>query len=69
MLGVSFLSSTRIGYADSFDWRSVSGYNWNTPVKTQLGGSCWDFATVGAFESSYMLTRNDASFVPDMSEE
>jgi len=61
--------SERPGLADSFDWRNINGQNWNSSVKNQFGGTCWDFAAVGSFESKYMLTRNDTSFVPDLSEE
>ena len=61
--------STQVASADSFDWRNVNAVNWNTSVKSQFGGTCWDFASVGSFESRYMLTRNDASFVPDLSEQ
>ena len=55
--------------ADSFDWRTVSGLNWNTPVKSQFGGTCWDFSACGTLESHYMLTRNDPLFQPDVSEQ
>ena len=42
--------------ASSFDWRQNSGA---TPVRDQFGcGSCWAFATHGAFESSYRLINN-----------
>jgi len=68
-LAASVFSSARTLSADSFDWRNVNGYNWNSTIKSQFGGTCWDFAAVGAFESKYMLTRNDTSFVPDLSEE
>jgi C1A family cysteine protease len=55
--------------ADNFDWRDVGDQNWNTSVKNQFGGTCWDFAAIGAFESKYMLTRNDVSHVSDLSEQ
>ena len=55
--------------ADSFDWRNVSGANWNTWVKSQIGGSCWNFSACGAEESKYMLTRNDPNFQPNVSEQ
>jgi len=54
--------------ADSFDWGSVNGYNWNTPVKSQFGGTCWDFSACGTLEAKYKLTRNDPSFNADVSE-
>ncbi|MGA7698419.1 MAG: C1 family peptidase [Thermoguttaceae bacterium] len=55
--------------ADSFNWQSVNGQNWNSTVKSQFGGTCWDFAAVGTFEAKYILTRNDPTFIPDLSEE
>jgi len=55
--------------ADSFDWRSVNGVNWNSPVKSQWGGTCWDFGTCSELEVKYMLTRNDPSFVPTISDQ
>ncbi|MFZ1934166.1 MAG: C1 family peptidase, partial [Thermoguttaceae bacterium] len=63
-----FLSPQTLS-AESFDWRNVNGYNWNTPIKSQFGGTCWDFGPTGAFEAKYMMTRNDPSFVPDLSEQ
>ncbi len=42
----------------SFDWRANNGV---TPVRNQDGcGSCWAFATIGAFEGSYLI-RNKQS--------
>jgi autotransporter-associated beta strand protein len=61
-LGVASLS------ADSIDWRNFSG-NWTTPAKQQMGGSCWAYDPTSSVESRYMMTRNDASFVPDFSEQ
>lgn len=48
----------------AFDWRRLGKV---TGVRNQGGcGSCWDFATVGAFESSYLI-RNGGT--PDASEQ
>ena len=55
--------------AEDFDWRGVNGQNWLTSVKDQFGGTCWDFAACGALEAKYMLTRNDTSYQPDVSEQ
>jgi cathepsin L len=50
--------------ASSFDWRQNSGA---TPVRNQKNcGSCWAFATHGAFEGSYRI-RN--SIIIDSSEQ
>ena len=61
--------STLTAYADSFDWRSIGGQNWNSTVKNQFGGTCWDFSACGTLEAKYKLTRNDYSFNPDVSEQ
>jgi autotransporter-associated beta strand protein len=55
--------------AESFDWRTAGGYNWNSTVKGQFGGTCWDFGPTACFEAKYMITRNDTNFVPDLSEQ
>jgi C1A family cysteine protease len=58
--GASACSAT----AASFDWRQHQGA---TPVRDQDGcGSCWAFATHGAFEGSYALRNN---FFIDSSEQ
>ena len=42
----------------SYDWRAHNG---TTPVRNQMAcGSCWDFASVGAFEGNYRLKNNIA---------
>lgn len=56
-------------FADSFDWRTAGGLNWNTSVKSQFGGTCWDFSSCGTIEAHYMLTRNDIGFQPNISEQ
>ncbi len=55
--------------ADSFSWQSVNGSNWNTPVESQFGGTCWDFSSCANIEAKYKLTRNDPTFNPDVSEQ
>ncbi len=56
--------------ADSFDWRTVAGQDFVTPVKDQGGaGTCWAFSAVGDLEAKYKLTRNDPSFNIDLSEQ
>ncbi|MBN2022979.1 MAG: autotransporter-associated beta strand repeat-containing protein [Pirellulales bacterium] len=55
--------------AEDFDWRNVLGQNWVSPVRSQFGGTCWDFAACGALEAKYMLTRNDPTYAPNVSEQ
>jgi autotransporter-associated beta strand protein len=66
----SALLSSRSVFAEDFDWRNVNGQNWVTSVKDQGGaGTCWDFAGCGILEAKYMLTRNDTTYQPDVSEQ
>jgi autotransporter-associated beta strand protein len=65
--GASFV--IRNAAADSFDWRSINGQNWNSTVKNQFGGTCWDFSACGTLEAKYKLTRNDSAFDTDVSEQ
>jgi autotransporter-associated beta strand protein len=58
----SVVGSGRFTHAESFDWRNINGMNYVTPVKSQIGGSCWDFSLIGALEAKYKLTRNDSNF-------
>jgi autotransporter-associated beta strand protein len=59
--------------ADTFMWGgsygSAGGQNWATSIKSQFGGTCWAFGSAATFESKYMLTRNDTSYQPDVSEQ
>ena len=53
---VSDIVETCSANASSFDWRKNKGA---TPVRDQNGcGSCWAFATHGAFEGSYRIKNN-----------
>ncbi|MGA7702179.1 MAG: C1 family peptidase, partial [Thermoguttaceae bacterium] len=63
-----FLSAQTLS-ADSFDWQSVNGQNWNSAIESQFGGTCWDFSSCGNLDAKYMLTRNDPNFAPQVSEE
>jgi len=69
LLALGLCSSSQSVLADSFDWRNVSGANWNSSVKNQISGTCWDFGPTGALEAKYMMTRNDPNFIPDLSEQ
>ncbi|MBN2579463.1 MAG: autotransporter-associated beta strand repeat-containing protein, partial [Pirellulales bacterium] len=63
------MQSFRSAQAEDFDWRDVGGQNWVTSVKSQFGGTCWAFAACGVIEAKYMLTRNDNSYQPNVSEQ
>lgn len=70
MIGLNLFLGTSFVSAESFNWENVSGQNWLTTVKDQKSsGMCWDFASCGVLEAKYMLTRNDSSFKPDVSEQ
>jgi fibronectin-binding autotransporter adhesin len=48
---------------------SIPGSGFTSPVEDQGEyGVCWDFAAIGALESRYKLTRNDASYSAVLSE-
>jgi autotransporter-associated beta strand protein len=69
LLTMGVCLSSQSAWADSFDWQSVSGQNWNTPVESQFGGTCWDFSACANIEAKYKLTRNDPSYNDDVSEQ
>jgi autotransporter-associated beta strand protein len=69
LLAASLSLSARPVSAEDFDWRNVNGQNWVTSVKSQFGGTCWDFAACGSLEAKYMLTRDDTTYQPDVSEQ
>ena len=66
-MGVCLPSQSAL--ADSFNWQSVNGQNWNSPIENQFGGTCWDFSSFGNIEAKYKLTRNDSSYNADVSEQ
>ncbi|RLJ01789.1 MAG: hypothetical protein DRP11_03855, partial [Candidatus Aenigmatarchaeota archaeon] len=52
-----------------FDWRDYKGQNWLTPVRLQLCGDCWAFATVGVIEAKYNIQENNPNLDIDLSEQ
>ncbi|MBN2580345.1 MAG: hypothetical protein JXB10_15275, partial [Pirellulales bacterium] len=63
------IMAPRCATGDSFDWRSVAGQNWITPVKSQWWGTCWAHGNIACLEAKYKITRNDYTYNPDLSEE
>jgi len=54
----------------TFDWRSVNGSNWMTPVKNQGPcGSCWAFGTLGSMEAVINIASRDPNKDVDLSEQ
>jgi autotransporter-associated beta strand protein len=54
--------------AEDFDWRNIDGQDFTTPTHKQFESTCWAFATVGALEAKYKITRGDPTFSLDLSE-
>ncbi len=53
-----------------FDWRDVSGVNWDTSVKNQSpAGSCWAFSTTGQLESWWKIENSMPDSAIDLSEQ
>ena len=56
-------------YPSGWDWRSVSGNNWITPIRNQSGcGSCVAFATVAMIESNLKIFQRTPAANPNLSE-
>jgi len=58
-----------LGLPSSLDWRDNGG-DFTTPIRDQgQCGSCWAFATLGAFESRMELAYNNPNLNPDLAEQ
>jgi len=59
------------GYSSQFDLRTSLGYNCVSPIRQQIGGTCWAYAFSAAMETNLMISgkwaETEAS-VPDLSE-
>ncbi len=56
-------------FPPAWDWRSVNGVDWTTPIRDQKGcGSCVAFGTVGVLEIMLKRHEQDAALQPDFSE-
>jgi len=54
----------------SLNWNDYDGHDWVTGVRNQgQCGSCWDFGSLGAFESSVLLALNQPDTELDLSEQ
>jgi C1A family cysteine protease len=58
-----------VEFPPAWDWRSVEGANWTTPIRDQKNcGSCVAFGTVAVLETMLKRYYDDASLQPDLSE-
>ncbi len=61
------IASGSLQLASSFDWRSVNGQNYVSPVKNQGScGSCWAFGTVAPLEAKLLISGGELA---DLSEQ
>jgi autotransporter-associated beta strand protein len=63
--------SPSVAPAEDFDWRNVGGQCWMNPQVEDQGPTpdCYAFSINCMMELRAMLTRNDNTFVPDLSEQ
>ncbi len=69
ILAVALLMPPAFADGEDFDWCTIDGSSFVTPVQDQgNSGMCWAFAAVGMLEAKYKITRNDPNFYLDLSE-
>ena len=69
-IGASKDGPAALALPESWDWRSVSGADWTTPIKDQgQCGSCWAFGPLAAIESRVKLAADNHQLIPDFSEQ
>ena len=65
-----FSKLTVLDTPDEFSWKNNEGFDWTSPAKNQGAcGSCWDFASIGAFEGVINIQENCPNLNPDLSEQ
>ncbi len=62
-------STLKASLPASFDWRDNNGNYVTTPKDQEYCGSCWAFASTGAIESKYLITKNRPNVNIDLSEQ
>ncbi|RKZ25050.1 hypothetical protein DRQ26_06550, partial [bacterium] len=66
----NFSTKATLDLPDSFDWRNYQGRDWMTPIRNQDGcGSCWAFATIGAWEADINIALDSAEYDPNLAEQ
>ena len=62
-------STLKMALPSTFDWRNNNGNYVTRPKDQGYCGSCWAFASTGALESKYMITKKTPGLNVDFSEQ
>ncbi|MGC8927295.1 MAG: C1 family peptidase [Myxococcota bacterium] len=62
-------STLKMSLPATFDWRNNNGNYVTTPKDQGYCGSCWAFASTGAIESKYMITKKSPGLNIDLAEQ